>query len=79
MPESLIPVSYTHLDVYKRQDEEQGVVGRSPFGAGMDHPGRILEIVEFFLIELVVPVSYTHLDVYKRQAEAFKRPFYTLS
>ena len=48
---NLQPVSYTHLDVYKRQ----GVDGNN---ATLNN-GR-------FLIELK-PVSYTHLDVYKRQ------------
>ena len=60
------PVSYTHLDVYKRQDQHLFHQGRlcgrrggnhHPFqqwqGPGL-HGGN--------------PVSYTHLDVYKRQA-----------
>ena len=36
------------------RDEEQRVVGRSALGAGMDGQQRILEVEEFFLIELVV-------------------------
>ena len=54
------PVSYTHLDVYKRQQFAQVdlieiAVGLIPYGeAGGD-----------LLIDQ--PVSYTHLDVYKRQ------------
>ena len=46
------PVSYTHLDVYKRQGRGRAVheCQEHPAGA-QDHP----------------PVSYTHLDVYKRQ------------
>ena len=51
------PVSYTHLDVYKRQvlqHEEQA--GEAD---GDAHAGQLLVGV--------IPVSYTHLDVYKRQ------------
>ena len=59
------PVSYTHLDVYKRQGHvlatellhpRQGLIveiGRGPSGP---------------LLGQVPAVSYTHLDVYKRQA-----------
>ena len=65
------PVSYTHLDVYKRQggavqldpvvvhngaDGVQGEVGRRH--GGLPH------------LALLEPVSYTHLDVYKRQEPA---------
>ena len=39
-PESLAPISYTHLDVYKRQDI--GSCSRKPF------PGRKLFITRFF-------------------------------
>ena len=55
-------VSYTHLDVYKRQ---------ALYGISFD---RILQ--QFILAhqlpmdnleEVCIPVSYTHLDVYKRQ------------
>ena len=46
------PVSYTHLDVYKRQDTGcKGHRGCLQYGERLC-PG---------------PVSYTHLDVYKRQ------------
>ena len=45
------PVSYTHLDVYKRQGRG-GVLY-------VWWPGTILASA--------IPVSYTHLDVYKRQ------------
>ena len=60
---SIFPVSYTHLDVYKRQ---------APSGAR----GISLFIVPKFLKDAsgnytirndAGPVSYTHLDVYKRQ------------
>ena len=50
---AVAPVSYTHLDVYKRQ-----VVyfWRSGSGLGCSAEGHH------------DPVSYTHLDVYKRQS-----------
>ena len=47
------PVSYTHLDVYKRQ-----VLAADE---------RALAVIDAFALGLE-PVSYTHLDVYKRQA-----------
>ena len=54
---NLKPVSYTHLDVYKRQTPWTGTTRSTPrFGgiAGKPSPTAI-------------SVSYTHLDVYKRQ------------
>ena len=64
------PVSYTHLDVYKRQLLEdlraflgiQSLTGLRLFNR-YDLEGISRE-----------PVSYTHLDVYKRQAEAYQIP-----
>ena len=52
------PVSYTHLDVYKRQ-----------VLAFLEHFGlRALTVkLAFETLGEVVSVSYTHLDVYKRQ------------
>ncbi|OUH78045.1 hypothetical protein AZ046_005287, partial [Klebsiella pneumoniae] len=49
-------VSYTHLDVYKRQ--AQWVLPRA------NAPARNLLDKAFVTLG---PVSYTHLDVYKRQ------------
>ena len=51
-------VSYTHLDVYKRQVLNVAVNygGRQEIVRGMQ-----------ILARRVQPVSYTHLDVYKRQ------------
>ena len=63
----LYAVSYTHLDVYKRQDigriadrvrPETGIVLRK------NHRIAQTEVLR----ARGVPVSYTHLDVYKRQA-----------
>ena len=50
------PVSYTHLDVYKRQDDSDSGGGWHGGGAqpGVCDPSQ-------------KAVSYTHLDVYKRQ------------
>ena len=55
-------VSYTHLDVYKRQD------GYRRFARGTEHfagTGCLLQHCCGLCAGL--PVSYTHLDVYKRQ------------
>ena len=49
----LEPVSYTHLDVYKRQELYE----------------LVREKDYFVLTTNVDPVSYTHLDVYKRQLQ----------
>ena len=73
-----MPVSYTHLDVYKRQvvltllmiqlqsfQRVIMVVLTAPFG--------LIGVVLFLLLFdrpfgfVAMPVSYTHLDVYKRQ------------
>ena len=74
------PVSYTHLDVYKRQGEERRAT-YSPFLPISPKTGRVLYVpmksidAEAGTItfddedgeEITIPVSYTHLDVYKRQ------------
>ena len=60
------PVSYTHLDVYKRQ---------TVFRQEIHGLGGLFQIVQLrpmgeacaLLCLDVIPVSYTHLDVYKRQ------------
>ena len=60
-----VPVSYTHLDVYKRQDELQADRRRRKLclsKCGNRSNGA---------------VSYTHLDVYKRQA--LLQPLLTLN
>ena len=57
----IVPVSYTHLDVYKRQDYFlMWICVGLPFG------------IRRMCLWLVpsgygISVSYTHLDVYKRQ------------
>ena len=54
----LMPVSYTHLDVYKRQ-----AVGPGRAAGAATHPLGVMR-------QLSNAVSYTHLDVYKRQSMA---------
>ena len=54
----LLPVSYTHLDVYKRQIEDLKYAADNLTITSTDK-GRLTK---------AAAVSYTHLDVYKRQA-----------
>ena len=64
------PVSYTHLDVYKRQALYEEVVN-IPFIVtlpGKKHAGTKLPQL---ISNGVDSVSYTHLDVYKRQPHHF--------
>ena len=56
------PVSYTHLDVYKRQVTLSAVMA-APTKSSL--PGQSI-IFSFFPFHST-SVSYTHLDVYKRQ------------
>ena len=62
IPTVLPPVSYTHLDVYKRQAEMTGII---IFLIGVS---SIMSWVMAFT-NIPEPVSYTHLDVYKRQEQ----------
>ena len=75
---SSIPVSYTHLDVYKRQF--LGLEDTILYAACFDANGGVFEplfteedaiisdeLNHASIIDGVRPVSYTHLDVYKRQ------------
>ena len=58
------PVSYTHLDVYKRQS--YGVPTRTVNSLAKSDRFRLMHAGPFLVVALAV--SYTHLDVYKRQA-----------
>ena len=62
-----MPVSYTHLDVYKRQDRTCS----GGFGDFTDDTGNLQGrgVCSFYKSDqhLYGAVSYTHLDVYKRQ------------
>ena len=60
--EAMTPVSYTHLDVYKRQ-VIGGAGGKAQCGDDR-HAERTCHRQMLLGHE---PVSYTHLDVYKRQ------------
>ena len=58
-------VSYTHLDVYKRQGLGLAIVARF----FEEHKGsiKLTDRIDGQRGAAVIPVSYTHLDVYKRQ------------
>ena len=57
-------VSYTHLDVYKRQG--RNCAPRPPIGCGLS--AETISAAHSPPASVTKPVSYTHLDVYKRQA-----------
>ena len=62
---SIRAVSYTPLDVYKRQG--QGMVVDSPWGRPALSLDWLSSWADVVPAEGLAPVSYTHLDVYKRQ------------
>ena len=65
--EGIIPVSYTHLDVYKRQHLNiygVRIVAGLVVDALMEEVPALAKYVRRYDY---VAVSYTHLDVYKRQ------------
>ena len=59
------PVSYTHLDVYKRQLMD-GLKNKA-----QDRSNRKV-LMETASVQYA-PVSYTHLDVYKRQTRTLSQ------
>ena len=69
------PVSYTHLDVYKRQEKYYRMVinlYKEVLLINRVNPDRVLdaqrEISNAITTAIITnAVSYTHLDVYKRQ------------
>ena len=79
LAQTLEAVSYTHLDVYKRQLPGQtcdlAAHGLPQFGnarpfvrADAEHAQLRADVFAPNLLgQIVAPVSYTHLDVYKRQ------------
>ena len=78
-----VPVSYTHLDVYKRQTHAQTMVPANPQRTADSRfvaPTPTMAPVIVCVVDTGIPsavaknsvaappaVSYTHLDVYKRQ------------
>ena len=74
LQQGTVAVSYTHLDVYKRQEESSsskkyvfmsGTMSNSFFIAISDKFQSLCDDAGYSYSA----VSYTHLDVYKRQAE----------
>ena len=75
--QTIDPVSYTHLDVYKRQVTAHGVEvsgGDNPYDTqSYVKAQRMADVLASMLrnaggtMTTVAPVSYTHLDVYKRK------------
>ena len=67
-------VSYTHLDVYKRQEFIKRLASASEVAVApqLELEGMVMAITAEAKIGMpmddLVAVSYTHLDVYKRQA-----------
>ena len=69
---AVIPVSYTHLDVYKRQVKDIPQRGKVIVALCAVH-----SVIDSDEADTFLSVSYTHLDVYKRQR--IDRPFQSLS
>ena len=68
--DSLAPVSYTHLDVYKRQMYAGFLAGNTQITAASALVLSLGIAIQNFPEGAIIsmpPVSYTHLDVYKRQ------------
>ena len=64
------PVSYTHLDVYKRQVMEYSAAFLQIYreeGYYLERTCHYIARVGLDHVKAAVAVSYTHLDVYKRQ------------
>ena len=79
--ERFIPVSYTHLDVYKRQGERlEGGRWLKNLDIPLDEmpvyvrQGATIPVYpdEVECTDDMDSVSYTHLDVYKRQTDLFQ-------
>ena len=58
-------VSYTHLDVYKRQAKDH--IPAMVANIKTNPKYNVLTVFLFVVDTGSIPVSYTHLDVYKRQ------------
>ena len=68
---NLDPVSYTHLDVYKRQDAAGAAAAGAAAAGAAESDATAANasalVTRPSLPEPATAVSYTHLDVYKRQ------------
>ena len=73
-----MPVSYTHLDVYKRQAQQHSCtfsaekynyaeIVAASINVHSANKQQPMLIAAHARSEDMIPVSYTHLDVYKRQ------------
>ena len=64
---SLVPVSYTHLDVYKRQNIDWVDRYCQPHIADLVRPNQIISshLLDVFLEHFTDAVSYTHLGLYR--------------
>ena len=76
----IYPVSYTHLDVYKRQVHAFAVVSNLknqvsfPYGPGNRYPAKtVAQVVK--TVGNAVPVSYTHLRYGTRYLQAHSSHF----
>ena len=69
----VLPVSYTHLDVYKRQERNESAAicllfCKWRFAIDCILEDKLQHCQNAKYKDSIKPVSYTHLDVYKRQA-----------
>ena len=62
-----IPVSYTHLDVYKRQVDNNPPSGSIDGNYATSVTVHWVSGISYVNASCTTTVSYTHLDVYKRQ------------
>ena len=70
--ENICAVSYTQLDVYKRQDDSYTMIifgfADTYWGSSDLSEDMVIKLKEFVQKgKSVMSVSYPHLDVYKRQ------------
>ena len=80
---TVLPVSYTHLDVYKRQTLQAAQGTESTSIVNFEN-GKIAGAIRNYIspemgaiyqkyTQEPLRVSYTHLDVYKRQGQSRRR------
>ena len=69
VPAGLIAVSYTHLDVYKRQVQRNALAADTVLVLRYHPLFKSGKGIPHHVHHGVAAVSYTHLDVYKRQGQ----------